>query len=189
MEIQGTTVLVTGANRGLGRHLVDVLLERGAAKVYAASRVPVSSGDPRVAGIALDLTNQELRELHYCGETVEYDCEAGDIECRATASTNGMQFYNLRWHDEYRILVDVTGFANNPCMRGSPDIGYIGVFCIDLAEHTVSFDGRVHGFPAYEAYASVNGGPTMTLFNYGPRGGPSDLAEMASDPVVGTAQF
>jgi NAD(P)-dependent dehydrogenase (short-subunit alcohol dehydrogenase family) len=59
MEIQGTTVLVTGANRGLGRHLVDVLLERGAAKVYAASRVPVSSGDPRVAGIALDLTNQD----------------------------------------------------------------------------------------------------------------------------------
>jgi NAD(P)-dependent dehydrogenase (short-subunit alcohol dehydrogenase family) len=59
MEIQGTTVVVTGANRGLGRHLVDVLLERGAAKVYAASRVPLPSSDPRVTALALDLTNPD----------------------------------------------------------------------------------------------------------------------------------
>jgi NAD(P)-dependent dehydrogenase (short-subunit alcohol dehydrogenase family) len=59
MEIQGTTVLVTGANRGLGRQLVDALLERGAAKVYAAARVPVPSSDPRVAAIALDLTSPD----------------------------------------------------------------------------------------------------------------------------------
>ena len=137
----------------------------------------------------LDLTNYELRELHYCGETVEYDCEAGDIECRATASTSGMQFYNLRWQDSTKILLDVTGFANNPCLRGSPDIGYTGNFMIDLAEHAVSFDGRVHGFPAYEAYVLVNGVSIMPLFNYGPRGGPGDLAEVASDPVIATAWF
>lgn len=29
MDITGTTALVTGANRGLGRALVDALLERG----------------------------------------------------------------------------------------------------------------------------------------------------------------
>lgn len=38
MDITGTTALVTGANRGLGRQLVDALLERGAARVYAATR-------------------------------------------------------------------------------------------------------------------------------------------------------
>jgi NAD(P)-dependent dehydrogenase (short-subunit alcohol dehydrogenase family) len=59
MEIQGTTVLVTGANRGLGRHLVDALLERGAAKVYAASRTPSPSRDDRVVAIALDLTDPD----------------------------------------------------------------------------------------------------------------------------------
>ena len=44
------TVVVTGANRGLGRSLVDVLLERGAAKVYAAARNPLDgrASDPRV---------------------------------------------------------------------------------------------------------------------------------------------
>jgi NAD(P)-dependent dehydrogenase (short-subunit alcohol dehydrogenase family) len=59
MEIQGTTVLVTGASRGLGRHLVDALLERGAAKVYAGARTPSPSRDDRVVAIALDLTDPD----------------------------------------------------------------------------------------------------------------------------------
>jgi NAD(P)-dependent dehydrogenase (short-subunit alcohol dehydrogenase family) len=37
-SIEGKTVLVTGANRGLGRALVDEALSRGASRVYAASR-------------------------------------------------------------------------------------------------------------------------------------------------------
>jgi 3-oxoacyl-ACP reductase-like protein len=36
--IKGAVALVTGGNRGFGRALVDELLERGAAKVYATSR-------------------------------------------------------------------------------------------------------------------------------------------------------
>jgi NAD(P)-dependent dehydrogenase (short-subunit alcohol dehydrogenase family) len=36
--IEGAIALVTGGNRGFGRALVDELLERGAAKVYATSR-------------------------------------------------------------------------------------------------------------------------------------------------------
>ena len=39
MEITGKTALVTGANRGLGRHLAQELLDRGAT-VYAAARNP-----------------------------------------------------------------------------------------------------------------------------------------------------
>lgn len=38
MMVEGTTALVTGANRGLGRELVQQLVDRGAAKVYAAGR-------------------------------------------------------------------------------------------------------------------------------------------------------
>jgi NAD(P)-dependent dehydrogenase (short-subunit alcohol dehydrogenase family) len=57
MEIQGTTVLVTGANRGLGRSLVAALLVRGAAKVYAASRTAEPQADSRVVALKLDLTD------------------------------------------------------------------------------------------------------------------------------------
>lgn len=39
-----SVVLVTGANVGLGREFVRQLLERGAAKVYAAARRPDRPG-------------------------------------------------------------------------------------------------------------------------------------------------
>lgn len=58
MEITSTTALVTGANRGLGRALVDALLDRGAAQVYAAARDPRSVRvDDRVVAVAVDLTD------------------------------------------------------------------------------------------------------------------------------------
>lgn len=39
MELKNAVAVVTGANRGLGRHLAAQLVERG-AKVYAAARRP-----------------------------------------------------------------------------------------------------------------------------------------------------
>ena len=45
IQITGTTALVTGANRGIGRALVEALLERGAAKVYATARNPDGLAD------------------------------------------------------------------------------------------------------------------------------------------------
>lgn len=60
-SLAGQTVLVTGANRGMGRHYVSQLLERGAAKVYAAARDPhsIDVADPRVVPLALDVTDAE----------------------------------------------------------------------------------------------------------------------------------
>ena len=58
MEINGTVALVTGANRGLGRALVDALLDRGAARVHAAARDPRAvRADERVVAHHLDLTD------------------------------------------------------------------------------------------------------------------------------------
>ncbi|OYU14176.1 MAG: short-chain dehydrogenase [Alphaproteobacteria bacterium PA4] len=55
-----TIALVTGANRGIGRALVEALLARGARRVYAAARDIDSLGvfaDPRVVPLALDVTD------------------------------------------------------------------------------------------------------------------------------------
>ncbi|WP_306369379.1 SDR family oxidoreductase [Nocardiopsis sp. CC223A] len=59
MDIDNSTALVTGANRGLGRALTDALSERGARRVYAAARDTASlAGHPdRVIPIRLDLTS------------------------------------------------------------------------------------------------------------------------------------
>ena len=43
MNLTGSVALVTGANRGLGAHLVTELLRAGAARVYAASRTPAAA--------------------------------------------------------------------------------------------------------------------------------------------------
>ena len=53
--ISGSTVLVTGGQRGLGRAFVEAALELGAAKVYATARRPGPGADPRVVPLALEV--------------------------------------------------------------------------------------------------------------------------------------
>ncbi|MCY1140898.1 SDR family oxidoreductase [Actinoplanes sp. Pm04-4] len=55
-SLDGRTVLVTGANGGLGEHFVRQALERGAARVYAAARTEKNWNDTRVRALTLDLT-------------------------------------------------------------------------------------------------------------------------------------
>lgn len=59
VNIKGSTVVVTGGQRGLGKAIVDEFLRRGATKVYATARSPKPSEDPRVVGVALDVTNPD----------------------------------------------------------------------------------------------------------------------------------
>ena len=59
MNLSGKTILVTGANRGLGRSLVEEALKRGAKRVYAGTRVPFAHPDERVTPVSLDVTNAE----------------------------------------------------------------------------------------------------------------------------------
>lgn len=59
VSIQGSTVVVTGGQRGLGKAIVEEVLQRGAAKVYATARAPRPSDDPRVVSLALDVTDAE----------------------------------------------------------------------------------------------------------------------------------
>jgi NAD(P)-dependent dehydrogenase (short-subunit alcohol dehydrogenase family) len=57
MDIHGSIAIVTGANRGFGRHLAAELLARGAAKVYGAARNPASVDLPGVVPLQLDITD------------------------------------------------------------------------------------------------------------------------------------
>lgn len=63
MKVEGSVALVTGANGGIGRALVEELLKRGASKIYAGVRdtaaVQALFNDARVVPLALDVTNPE----------------------------------------------------------------------------------------------------------------------------------
>ena len=57
MRIADKAVLVTGANRGIGKALVEEALRRGAKRVYAGTRQPLAHSDGRVTPLTLDVTN------------------------------------------------------------------------------------------------------------------------------------
>ncbi len=57
--IEDKTVLVTGANRGIGRALADEALARGARRVYAGTRRPLSRRDARLTPVTLDVTDPD----------------------------------------------------------------------------------------------------------------------------------
>ncbi|RZL23056.1 SDR family oxidoreductase [Rhodococcus globerulus] len=56
-SLNGSVVLVTGANGGIGTHFVREALARGASKVYATARTPRTWDDERIVPLTLDVTD------------------------------------------------------------------------------------------------------------------------------------
>ena len=62
MKFDQKTVLITGANRGIGSAIVTALLERNVKKIYAAARNPdnlPNFGDDRIVPLELDITDSD----------------------------------------------------------------------------------------------------------------------------------
>jgi NAD(P)-dependent dehydrogenase (short-subunit alcohol dehydrogenase family) len=57
MKIADKSVLITGANRGLGQALVEEALRRGAKRVYGGARQSFAHRDGRVTPLILDVTS------------------------------------------------------------------------------------------------------------------------------------
>lgn len=57
MQIARKSLLITGANRGIGRALVEEALRRGASRVFAGVRGAFRHPDPRVTALPLDVTD------------------------------------------------------------------------------------------------------------------------------------
>jgi NAD(P)-dependent dehydrogenase (short-subunit alcohol dehydrogenase family) len=69
VSVADTTVLVTGASRGIGQALVEEALRRGAARVYAAAGHPVAHPDQRVTPPTVDMS--DTKQVQEAAASVE----------------------------------------------------------------------------------------------------------------------
>lgn len=69
MTLEGKTILVTGANRGLGQALVEEALRLGAGRVYAGTRQPLAHASRRVVPLPLDVTDRA--QIQAAAERIE----------------------------------------------------------------------------------------------------------------------
>jgi NAD(P)-dependent dehydrogenase (short-subunit alcohol dehydrogenase family) len=113
IRIDGTVAVVTGGNRGIGRALVEALVEAGAKKVYAGSRDPKAVEDlvkrhgGRVVPLRLDVTS--------AAEVTKAASQAGDaqllINNAGVAAHAGAPFVDAAWLEAGRREMDVNLFG------------------------------------------------------------------------------
>ncbi|MEX7470649.1 DUF3238 domain-containing protein [Mycobacterium adipatum] len=124
--------------------------------------------------------NPQSTEFHQCGETHRVDCGTGEVLEAATANTDGMSFHDFSVGNpfpdpeggvidnpnEFCVNFLYDGAAGNPLAFPSPDVDMNFFFTVDPVGRTVSLRGATNGFPDYEAYACVDGGAPITLFQH-----------------------
>lgn len=101
-SISGRTALVTGASRGMGRHQVEQLLERGATKVYAAVRSPEGIELPGAELLQLDITDPEsIRAAARVATDVELLVNNAGIATYANLITGDLDQIRLEMETHY----------------------------------------------------------------------------------------
>lgn len=103
MNIQGAVVLVTGANRGIGAEFVRQLQDRGAAKIYAASRGGADTALDRVQSIALDVTDG-AQVARVAAELTDVDLLVNNAGIATGASLVAGDFAEIRREFETNVF-------------------------------------------------------------------------------------
>ncbi|QTN18304.1 SDR family oxidoreductase [Brevundimonas sp. AJA228-03] len=128
MDIEGSAAIVTGANRGIGEGFVHVLIEHGAARVYAGARDPASARHledrypGKVVAVRLDVSKPD------------------EIEAAAAACP------------DVSILVNNAGAFHNKLLIGSDDISAA------RDEMEVNYFGPLQMARAFAPVLKANGG-------------------------------
>jgi hypothetical protein len=108
------------------------------------------------------------REIHRTGTTHKVNCQTGaDLVPPQNASISNMHIGTPAIADGI-VQISVDGRANNPLITPSPDIKYSGSITYNTRTNKLRFQGSTGVFPAYEAYAQLNGGPIAKLFQSSP---------------------
>lgn len=137
---------------------------------------------------------QAMTQWHNCDETIECDCEDGEEECNKKGKTNNMSFKLLPAVtapnpllavptprlaiptpvlpvSSSAITLEMKCAAHNPCAPSSTiggDIDYEGKIYMDRTARRIECDIKIDAFPAFEAYATINNGAGVMMFQIAP---------------------
>jgi NAD(P)-dependent dehydrogenase (short-subunit alcohol dehydrogenase family) len=120
MNIEGSTAVVTGGARGLGKGFVDELLVRGAKKVYAVSRTAFEHPDPRVATVAVDVTDPQA-VAEFAVSAPDVDLVISNAGFNAKSKVLGGDVSGLRAELEtnlFGLVYVVNAFAETLAVNG-----------------------------------------------------------------------
>jgi NAD(P)-dependent dehydrogenase (short-subunit alcohol dehydrogenase family) len=204
MKIAGSTALVTGANRGLGRELAAQLLVRGAT-VYAGARNPDTVDLPGAKVVRLDITDPgsvaaaaevvgDLTLLiNNAGSSTGSDLLRGDIEdVRLEMDTHYFGTLSVVRAFAPKIaasgggsilnILSVLSWVSFPavgayCAAKSAEWSLTNAVRPELAEQNIRIAGLHVGYMDTDMAASVSG----------PKANPADIAEIALDGIESCA--
>ena len=125
--------------------------------------------------IEIDLVRRrQVYEFHHCYETIEVDPKTGEEKCRKLGDTENMHFSDVEFFEDGRgCSFAVKASAKNPCIalatvKIMPNLDYEGTIRIMLTADrkyaSISFEGLVETYPAFEMYISLNNGPAQPVF-------------------------
>ncbi len=156
--------------RGFSNHI------HASSRMHSEAKIDFSGGSPL------------LTQWHNCDETVECDCEDGDEECREKGATNNMKIKLLppvvsptpslgafpspaMPVSSPLVTLEIKCAAHNPCAPSSTlggDIDLEGKVFIDRNARRIECDLKIDAFPAFEAYATINDGAGVMMFQIAP---------------------
>ncbi len=121
--------------------------------------------------------NRIVSVLAKCDPTIEIDpLDTGTVKCSQAGSAADMKIEDISISaDKLLFSFKYNGAADNPCVTPSPDIDWSIKIQAELEfggeGGRIKVSGLVDEFPAYEMYASVDGGPPIKIFNISPEEG------------------
>lgn len=198
MNISEQVAFVTGANRGLGRHLTLELLSRG-AKVYAGARNPDSVDIPGVTPVKLDITNpQEVAAAATVAKDVTLLINNAGSSTGASLLDGDLDKIHLEFNTHvFGTLSMVRAFAPVLANNGGGSIlnilsvlswfsmGSAGAYtAAKAAEWGLTNELRLNLYPQNVRVASLHVGlmdTDMTSRIEAPKANPADIAKIAVD--------
>lgn len=201
MDLKGKIVLITGANGGIGKALVQALLDKGAAKIYAAARTTAAVEElaqqnaDRVVAVKLDITDaaEVAAAAKQCGDVDLLINNAGVNRCMWLMGPAGMEAAREEMEvNFFGVLAMCRAFAPVMASRGSGVIASVcsiiglvnlpinGTYCASKAAvHSMLQGVRAELAPRGVRVVGVYPGPVDTKMTAGqemPKATPSQAA-------------